>query len=227
MSSAMDPPVNGLGLSLTPGRRLYLDVAQASAALLAADEVAACWEQASALAGFSVRGLAGHLAGQIFFLDFMLAQPVPDEPAIPLAEHFARVSWIGSDLETPFNRMIRTSGEQDAADGPARLAERAAQCVAKLHDTLRTTPDRPVRRETWGPWSITFDDFVASRMFELVIHCDDLAYSVGLPTPDLPAEAVEAVVDMLTRIALRRHGQTAVLRALSRSERAPASIAAL
>jgi hypothetical protein len=38
---------------------------------------------------------------------------------------------------------------------------------------------------------------------------------------------VETVVDLLSRIALRRHGTTAVLRALSRSERAPGSISAL
>jgi hypothetical protein len=64
-------------------------------------------------------------------------------------------------------------------------------------------------------------------MLELVIHGDDLAYSVGLATPAFPARAVETVVDLLSRIALRRHGPTAVLRALSRSERAPVSISAL
>jgi hypothetical protein len=64
-------------------------------------------------------------------------------------------------------------------------------------------------------------------MLELIVHSDDLAHSVGVPTPQFPAEAVQTVVDVLTRIALRRHGQTAVLRALSRSERAPASISAL
>lgn len=213
--------------SQTAPRRLFLEVAEAAVALLAADEVARRWDEPSALSGFSVRGLAGHLAGQIFFPDVMLAAPIPEEPVVPLAEHFARVNWVGSDLETPFNRMIRASGEQDAAEGPARLAESAARCVAKLHATLRTAPDRPVRRDTWGPWSISFDDYLTSRVLELVIHSDDLACSVGLPAPGFPAEAVETVVDILTRIALRRHGATAVLRALSRSERAPESISAL
>ncbi|MDZ5443067.1 hypothetical protein U2F26_10035 [Micromonospora sp. 4G57] len=45
-----------------------------------------------------------------------------------------------------------------------------------------------------------------------------------MATPDFPAETV---VDLLSRIALRRHGATDVLRALSRAERAPTSIAAL
>lgn len=212
---------------MTGVRQLYLDLADRAAQLLAADEVAAHWEEPSALAEFSVRGLAGHLAGQIFFLPAMLAEPVPVEPIISIGEYYARVSWVGSDVDTSFNQAIRSGGEKEAADGPATLAERAAACVAELRATLPDTPHRPVRRPTWGPWSITFDDFVTSRMLELVIHSDDLAYSVGLPTPKFPSQAVETVVDLLSRIALRRHGATAVLRALSRSERAPASIAAL
>ncbi len=212
---------------MTASRELYLQVAEAAAELLAAPEVAARWDEPSALAEFSVRGLAGHLAGQVFFVPEMLAQPIPAEPVIPIGEYYAQVSWIGSDLDTPFNRSIRTGGEQDAADGPAALAAQVAACLADLRSSLPAAADRPVRRPTWGLWSISFDDFVTSRMLELVIHGDDLAYSVGLATPAFPARAVETVVDLLSRIALRRHGPTAVLRALSRSERAPVSISAL
>lgn len=214
---------------LTPARNreLYLQVAATAAALLAADEVAARWDEPSALAEFSVRGLAGHLAGQVFFLPAMLAQPVPAEPVIAIEDYYARADWIGSAVDTTFNQRIRSGGEEDASGGPADLAERVAACVAELRGTLPEAADRPVRRPTWGNWSISFDDFVTSRMFELVIHSDDLAHSVGIPTPEFPTEAVETVVDLLSRIALRRHGATAVLRGLSRAERAPASISAL
>ncbi|MCG6498806.1 maleylpyruvate isomerase N-terminal domain-containing protein [Kitasatospora sp. A2-31] len=208
-------------------RELYLSVADAAAKLLAAPEVADNWHQPSALAKLSVQGLAGHLAGQVFFIPTVLAEPVPTEPTISIHEYYARVSWIGSDLDTPFNQAIRSGGEEEAADGPAALAARVTACVEELRDVLPTTPDRPVRRPTWGSWSIGLDDFVASRMLELAVHSDDLAHSVGLPTPEFPAPAVETVVDLLSRIALRRHGATNVLRALSRSERAPASISAL
>lgn len=212
---------------MTPIRELYLQVAAATADLLGTPEVAEHWDEPSALAEFTVRGLAGHLAGQVFFLPAMLAEPVPAEPVIPLSEYYARVSWIGSDIDTPFNKGIRSGGEQEAAGGPAALAARVAACVAELRASLPTVPDRPVRRPTWGPWSITFDSFVTSRLLELVVHSDDLAYSAGLATPAFPPRAVETVVDLLTRIALRRHGTTAVLRALSRAERAPDSISAL
>ncbi|GAA0299876.1 hypothetical protein GCM10010302_43050 [Streptomyces polychromogenes] len=212
---------------MTHVRELYLSVADTAAKLLATPEVAADWHQPSALAKLSVQGLAGHLAGQVFFIPTVLAEPVPTEPAISIHEYYARVSWIGSDLDTPFNQGIRSGGEEEAADGPAALAARVAACVEELRGILPTTPDRPIRRPTWGPWSIALDDFIASRMLELTVHSDDLAHSVGLPTPEFPAPAVETVVDLLSRIALRRHGATNVLRALSRSERAPASISAL
>jgi hypothetical protein len=212
---------------VTRVRELYLSVADTAAKLLAAPEVADHWRQPSALAELSVQGLAGHLAGQVFFIPAVVAEPVPDEPAVSIHEYYAHVSWIGSDLDTPFNQAIRSGGEEEAADGPAALAARVAACVAELRATLPDTPDRRVRRATWGPWSISLDDFITSRMLELVVHSDDLAYSVGVQTPEFPAPAVETVVDLLSRIAVRRHGATDVLRALSRSERAPASISAL
>lgn len=212
---------------MTPIRELYLQVAAQTADLLATPQVAEHWDRPSALAEFTVRGLAGHLAGQVFLLPAMLAEPVPAEPVISLPEYYAQVSWIGSDIETPFNQSIRASGEQEAEEGPASLAARVAACVAELRTSLPTVPDRPVRRLTWGPWSISFDSFVTSRLLELVVHCDDLAYSADVATPEFPPQAVETVVDLLTRIALRRHGATAVVRALSRAERAPVSISAL
>lgn len=211
----------------TQTRELYLSAAETVVELLAAPEVAAAWHGQSALPELSVQGLAGHLAGQVFFIPAMLAEPVPAEPVIPIGEYYARVSWIGSDIDSPFNRSIRAGGEQEAADGPADLAKRVAACVEELRLTLPAAPERAVRRPTWGPWSISFDDFVTSRLLEIVVHSDDLAYSVGIPAPELPSAAVETVVDLLTRISLRRHGATDVLRALSRSERAPASISAL
>jgi hypothetical protein len=208
-------------------RELYLSAAAAAAKLIAAPQVAAAWHEPSALAKLSVQGLAGHLAGQILFIPKALAEPVPTETVIPIHEYYALVSWIGSDLDDAFNVLIRTSGEQDAADGPAALAARVEATVEELRAVLPAAPSRPVRRPNWGPWSVSLDDFLTSRMLEIVVHCDDLAYSVGVSGPELPAQAIETVVDVLSRIALRRHGATNVLRALSRAERAPASISAL
>ena len=58
------------------------------------------------------------------------------------------------------------------------------------------------------------------------VHCDDLAHSAGLPTPALPDDVADTVLVLLARLAARRRGMTAVLRALSRAERAPTTITA-
>jgi hypothetical protein len=79
----------------------------------------------------------------------------------------------------------------------------------------------------WTGWSLRLDDFLTTRLMEIAVHSDDLAVSVGVPAPELPLAALDPVVVLLSRLALRRHGQAALLRALSRAERAPTTIAAL
>jgi hypothetical protein len=61
---------------------------------------------------------------------------------------------------------------------------------------------------------------------EMVVHADDLAASVDLETPTFPDDAVRRVVALLTDVAIDRHGQPAVVRTLSRPQRAPASVSA-
>lgn len=125
-------------------------MADTAAQLPAAPQVADGWHRPSALAKLSVRGPAGHLAGQVFLVPAMPAEPVPSEPAISIHEYYGRASWIGSDLDTPFNQGIRSSGEDQAADGPAALASRVAACVEELRGILPGAPDRRVRRPGWG-----------------------------------------------------------------------------
>jgi hypothetical protein len=65
-----------------------------------------------------------------------------------------------------------------------------------------------------------------TRIVEFAVHVDDLSVSVGIPIPNLPPQVTDTVLVLLTRLAAHRHGPTAVLRALSRAERAPATFAA-
>ena len=60
----------------------------------------------------------------------------------------------------------------------------------------------------------------------MVVHSDDLAVSVDLPTPDFPDDVVAAVLGLLTMVAVERHGQTALVRALARPQRAPGDVSA-
>jgi hypothetical protein len=77
-----------------------------------------------------------------------------------------------------------------------------------------------------GEWGLAVDDLLLTRVMELVVHADDLAVSLGIPTPAMPAEATDATIRLLARVAAWRHGPLAVVRALARRERAPETIAA-
>ena len=211
---------------MTGTRDDFLSSARSAADLLRDPAVAAAWSKPSALPEFGVAGLAGHLAFQILAIPRILAQPVPSEQTISLPEHYQRVAWVGAGIDEEINVRIRRGGDEEAAEGPAALVARVDAVVGELTDGLAAEPSRPVRIPFWGPWSLTLDDMLITRMMELAVHSDDLAVSVGLATPELPPSAVDTVIDLLSRLAVRRHGATAVLRALSRAERAPATIAA-
>jgi hypothetical protein len=205
----------------------FLSTARAAAGLLRDPAVAAGWSGPSALPEFTVGGLAGHLAYQILAVPPALVEPVPSEETISLLDHYGRVAWIGAGLDEEINVRIRRGGERVAAEGPEALAAGVDAAIGELSGSLETAADRPVRIPLWGPWSLRLDDLLITRMMELAVHADDLAVSVGIATPELPQSAVDTVVDLLSRLAVRRHGATAVLRALSRAERAPATIAAI
>ncbi len=58
-----------------------------------------------------------------------------------------------------------------------------------------------------------------TRLVELTLHIDDLCVSVGVPTPQLPADGTGAAIETLVEVARLRHGDGAVLAALARRER--------
>jgi len=208
-------------------RTAYVAAAGYAAGLLADPAVARRWDDPSALAEMTVGALAGHLARQIFAVPRLLALPATDEPPISILGHYARAAWLGAALQDQANVSIRDESATEAADGPAGLAARAAAVSAGLREQLAAEPADRIVLIPWGPWTLTLDDMLRTRILEIAVHCDDLACSVGLAQLELPDAVTDIAVALLAKLAVRRHGAAAVLRALSRSERAPASIAAL
>ncbi|MFI5707483.1 maleylpyruvate isomerase N-terminal domain-containing protein [Kribbella sp. NPDC051620] len=211
---------------MTGIREDFLSVGASAARLLREPAVSEAWSKPSALEEFSVGGLAGHLAYQVLAIPEIVAAPVPTEPTISVLDHYARVEWIDAGLDDEISLRIRSGGDLVAADGPVVLADRLDAALDQLTAGLPEIADRPVRISLWGPWSLMLDDMLLTRLMELAVHSDDLAVSVGLPTPELPPRAVETVLGLLTRLSVRRHGASAVLRTLSRAERAPGTITA-
>lgn len=211
---------------MTSVRSAFDSAAQFAVDLLSEPAVARYWAEPSALAEMGVGALAAHLARQIFNVQVVLDEPVGPEPPIPLLEHYARVTWVDAGLQDTPNVVIRRDSEKGAVIGAAALAVSAAKAAIDVRGRLATEPADRVVLLPWGPWSLTLDDMLVTRIMEIAVHGDDLACSVGLPDVQLPAAVADIATGLLVRLAVRRHGQAAVLRALSRSERAADSIAA-
>jgi Mycothiol maleylpyruvate isomerase N-terminal domain len=205
----------------------YLAAASRAADLLRQPEVAAAWERPSALAEMPVGALAGHLAYQIFSVGAALEEPASGQPPIPLLEHYARAAWIGAPLDSDVNAGIRARGEDIGSEGAQALAGRADAALAGQRSRLAERPAGDVVCLPQTGWALTLGDFLTTRTMELAVHADDLAVSVGLAAAELPDVAFDPVLILLARLAARRHGQAALLRALARAERAPAAINAI
>jgi hypothetical protein len=207
-------------------RNQFPAACRAAFELASTPEVARAWDTGSACAGMTVGGLTHHLLGQIRHAARFLGQPPTDDSPIPLLDHYARAEWVSAELEDEVNVSIRDGDNDAATAGRDAVLTEVAPLLEQLPDLLRTPRDPDTIFITWQGWALSTDDFLVTRSMELVVHSDDLAASVGLPTPTFPDTIVADVVDLLGGVAVRRHGQAAVVRALSRPQRAPASISA-
>jgi hypothetical protein len=206
-------------------RETYLRTAEVAVTLLSSADVADAWTAPSALDKMTVGAVAAHLARQIHNVPVVLAQQ-PGEPVVWVLDHYARSAWVGAELDAEANLVTRRNAEAEAAEGPAALASRTEAQLAELREVLAAEHEDRIVALPWASWSMTLDDFLITRMLEIAVHNDDLACSVGLPTPALPELAKDLVFTMLWQLAVRRHGVPPVLRALARAERAHGSIAA-
>lgn len=204
----------------------FLSAVDLTAALAARGEVRDAWSRESACAGMTVGGLTHHLLKQGGNTVLGLRATPHDDPPIALQEHYARAAWVEAAPDDDVNVSIREGDNEAALVGPDVVLELGREWAQELPALL----DAPRTPDTifipWQGWSLTTDDFLTTRMMEMVVHGDDLAASVGVDTPTYPDDVVRPVLALLTGVAVRRHGQTAVVRGLSRPQRSPGSISA-
>ncbi|UUW88197.1 maleylpyruvate isomerase N-terminal domain-containing protein [Nocardioides sp. WV_118_6] len=206
----------------------FVDAARIALDLARTTEVKAAWSLESSCAGMTVGGLAHHLVQQAGHTVRLLSLEPVAEPPIPLLEHYARAAWVEAGPDDEANVSVREGADAAAAAGPDDVVAHGAAALerlpAVLHEHHTRIPDQV--RIPWQGWSLTTGDFLVTRAMEIVVHADDLASSVGLATPEFPEDLVTDVLGLLGAIALRRHGQAAVVRTLSRPQRAPANVSA-
>jgi hypothetical protein len=207
----------------------WLVAAQSAVTLLAEPAVGDAWDRDSALAGMSVGALAAHLAVQVAGVrDTILARDRHShETPVPLLEHYHRSRWVQAGPDDRSNLSVRETAAAAARAGHGSVLDGAQAALDEAAQLLAEEVEPAVVRLPHWEWSLTFEDYLVTRMVEITVHSDDLAVSLGEEPPLLPASVLEPVLSLLVGVAVLRHGQAPVVRALARAERAPASIAAL
>jgi hypothetical protein len=208
-------------LPLTTVRAGFLEAAGNAADLIADRRVAACWEEASALNGMTVGAVAAHLAAAPSRIDgFLDAAEPPGTRALP-ADRFFRD--VPGDLDNAVHRGVRDGSLELAAIGPAALVVQVRAEIDNLAQRFRReSPTRRIRA-VFG-LDMRLDDYLVTRMVELVVHTDDLAASVGAVPPAFSDDVARPVIECLVGVTRRRHGDLAVIRALARQDRAAPNV---
>jgi len=206
-------------------RPAYLAAAGRAVALLRSPDVGQRWSEPSLLRELTVGALAAHLARSVLLVETYLDEGAPDvQRTLTAQEYYGRLGQL-TDFDSPLNAGVRErSIAGAAAAGATGVAEQAQACLGRLETRLPAEPlDR--RMPAVGGAVIGLDEFLRTRLVELAVHSEDLALSVGLPVTDAGvaeegvAEAVAEAVDVMVGAARVRHGDAAVLRALTRRER--------
>ncbi len=205
------PPVGGESMRI---RVLVAEAAEKAAELVARPEVAQKWEDPSSLEGMTVGALAAHL---IRATGAVIAYLERSDPAGQSGEVLTAPQYFRAALEAPIHDRIIEVSTAESEPGPAALADKARSVAQAIAGRLPEEPaDRLIEALEGRP--LRLDDFCRTRLIETVMHTDDLAFSVGVPMPEIPGVTAE-IIDVLMNIARERHGDWAVIHALGRRER--------
>lgn len=196
-------------------RKAFFDAYISLGPLVGSSELETRWQDESVLKDFSVRGLAGHLIRAGWAVLDYLAAEVPDEDPVPAPEYYHRVL---ASMGAEEHEQVRTKGEAFAGSSIEELRRRHGDACSGLEGALGSEPDGRQLR-VFGGHVMLLEDYLETRIVEVLVHADDLAASLEVPLPGFPPEAFELAIDHLVDVARLRHGDRAVLVALSRRER--------
>lgn len=204
-------------------RTTFIDTAATALRLLDEPAVAAAWPNQSALPGMTVGGLAAHLARAVLTVHGYLAADGPDADAeVVDAAGYLLTALPDTSRDTDVNTRVLARAEAGGQDGPDAVRSRAAEALTDLRrDLPAAATDRVLA--VLGGTAIQLDDYLATRIVELVVHADDLVASVdGVDAPTLPDAGEAVAVRVLAEVARRRTSTAAMVTTLARRERAPA-----
>ena len=202
---------------MTGRRSLFLTCSRAARSLAGSPEVAARWDEPSALEQWKVSGLTGHLVRATTSVEAYLdAEQAPDGEAISPARYYELI--LDRDLDSELNVAVRDRGDQMAADGLASLLSQWDGTLRRLEERLDHEAGSR-RIKVYDDLILRLDDYLVTRILEIIVHSDDVAASTGAALPDFPTAALDLVIGTLVDVGRLHHGDVAVVRALARRER--------
>ena len=161
-----------------------------------------------ALGVWDVRSLVGHTSRAILTVEqYLLAEPAPAVTAPNAESYYATVFTEYTDNDAIAARGVEAGkalNENSGAEFEATL-ERALALIEK------NGPDRVV---AIGPIGIPLAEYLRTRVFELVVHCMDIARATN-QEHGIPADVVANVADLAARVAVRKGDGEAILFALT------------
>jgi hypothetical protein len=199
--------------------------------LMASAAVADHWNDASALEGMTVGGLVAHLTMATKALVGVVEGRELSSPELAAAAggvevHRRAEDFVAStrfddptDVQGDMARWVQSKAASDAARGRDVVLERYDRGVAAIGSVLPGTPTHQIVKVPVNVL-MSMEDYVATRLVEVVVHGDDLAASVGDDPAPFGPDATGFVLELLIASMRRRSGDAALVRALARSERA-------
>jgi hypothetical protein len=201
-------------------RTTFLACCESVRPLLASGSVRERWTEPSALDRMTIGALAGHLMRAVTSVDAYLDREVPSGgDVLDAPGYFLSIEGVSDpDLDSELHSAIRSRAAGEAEAGHEGVLAAWDAAVARLTPRLDGEPtDRLL--PALGSRVVTLDEYLVTRLLEMLVHADDLAVSVDTESPAFPPAAEAAVIGCLVEVGRRRHGSVAVIRALARRER--------
>ncbi len=201
----------------------YLGAVDWLRGLLGRSEVVGAWPEPSAIAGYTVGGVASHAVHSVLWLEQLLKDVEPvGLRTVTLLEYFGPNRVEGSGDSDPFSASLRAAGEAFAQTGPEIVI---AACVTARDELVglltNASAARPVPVVRVPGGQVPLAQYLRTRVLEVVVHGDDVVCSVaGMNVVGPPPDTVETCMDVCLELARARTGDLPVLRAFTRRERA-------
>jgi hypothetical protein len=193
-------------------RSAFLQAASDAAKLIGGRDLGEKWHNPSTLPDLDIGAVAGHLGRAVLTVHWYLDMPEGDPPTVTAGEYFAEVT---NEHGSEANIGIRERAIEASRSGWARLYLDVGNALDHLR--RRLPEERADHCIPTGGRSLLLDEYLRTRIVELVVHIGDLCRSLEVETPAMP-DATRVAIGVLLDTALLRHGEEGVLNALARRE---------